>query len=576
MKQYLDFLRLILAEGVEKEDRTGTGTKSVFGVQMRFPLQAGFPLVTTKRVYFKGVVEELLWFLKGDTNISYLQRKQVKIWDQWADEQNNLGPVYSALWRRWPVKSNESVVIPQRVGPAAGPVEVPDHVDVTPLPSEYEGDLPIEYVNGDQPFRLIKELGTLGGKNTQYLIQFTNTGNIAQVSRPNLRSGTGIKDVYHARVLDVACIGRPRKEFDSSVYDLWHNMVARCYNQNHPSYPLYGALGVYVSPRWLCFENFLNDISCLPYYEEWCQQPFEYDLDKDYFGSNCYDVTTTLFVDKVYNKALSHPLRPMQATSPKGQTFLFSMRDDLVKFLGISDETLRNFEKGVYDKSRLKGWVITDYTPPEGMLIRRKLYIDQIGELLHNLKTKPFSRRHLVSGWNPELLPDETLSPVDNARRGKQALPPCHTLYQFMVEPINLMTAAPYYGISIEGRLLSEVRAEYDARGLPKLQLSCQLYQRSGDAMLGIPFNIASYALLTMMIAQVSGMAPGTFIHTVGDAHIYKNHLEQVDLQLSREPRPLPTMRLNPDVTDLFAFCFDDFTLENYQPHAHISAPVAV
>lgn len=264
MRQYLDLLTHILDNGVYKSDRTGTGTQSCFGYQMRFDLQKGFPLVTTKKVHLKSIVHELLWFLKGETNIAYLKENNVSIWDEWADEQGELGPVYGKQWRSWEGKDGRVV--------------------------------------------------------------------------------------------------------------------------------------------------------------------------------------------------------------------------------------------------------------------------DQISDLIKQIKSNPDSRRLIVSAWNVADLPD-------------MALMPCHTLFQFYVA---------------EGKL------------------SCQLYQRSADVFLGVPFNIASYALLTMMIAQVCDLEPGDFVHTFGDVHIYSNHMEQVKLQLSREPYPLPVMKLNPAVKDIFAFRFEDFTLENYQSHPAIKAPVAV
>ena len=264
MQQYLDLLRRICRDGVMKTDRTGVGTQSVFGHQMRFDLRQGFPLLTTKKVHLKSIIYELLWFIAGDTNVRYLQEHGVTIWDEWADENGELGPVYGHQWRSWPA---------------------PD-----------------------------------GGS------------------------------------------------------------------------------------------------------------------------------------------------------------------------------------------------------------------IDQLSQVVDTLRNHPDSRRMIVSAWNPGEL-------------DRMALPPCHCLFQFYVA---------------EGRL------------------SCQLYQRSADVFLGVPFNIASYALLTLMMAQVCGLEPGEFIHTTGDTHLYRNHFEQVALQLSREPRPLPTMRLNPAVTDLFAFRYEDFTLEGYDPHPAIKAPVAV
>lgn len=274
MQQYLDLIRHIQAEGVEKTDRTGTGTKSVFGYQMRFDLAQGFPMVTTKKLHLKSIILELLWFLKGDTNIQYLQENGVRIWNEWADEKGNLGPVYGYQWRNW---------------------------------------------NGEE--------------------------------------------------------------------------------------------------------------------------------------------------------------------------------------------------------------------------------IDQIKDIIHTLKTSPDSRRMLVSAWNPSVLPDTTKSFSENVANNKVALPPCHAFFQF-----------------------------YVANG----KLSCQLYQRSADVFLGVPFNIASYALLTLLMAQVCGLEAGDFVHTFGDAHIYSNHKEQIELQLSRTPKTLPTMKINPDIKDLFAFTFEDFELIDYDPYPLIKGAVAV
>lgn len=282
MQTYLNLMQHVLDHGHVKTDRTGTGTRSVFGWQMRFDLEAGFPVLTTKKLHLRSIIHELLWFLQGSTNIAYLKENGVSIWDDWADEDGELGPVYGKQWRRW-----ETVV-----------------------PGE-------------------------------------------------------------------------------------------------------------------------------------------------------------------------------------------------------------------------------DGAPPA---IRT---IDQITQLVDGLKNNPDSRRHLVCAWNP--------GEVD-----RMALPPCHALFQFYVAP----------------------PAPGDADQRPRL--SCQLYQRSADIFLGVPFNIASYALLTMMIAQVCGYRPGEFIHTLGDAHLYSNHLEQAKLQLSRDTRQLPVMRINPTVKDLYAFRFEDFTLEGYEPHPHIPAPVAV
>lgn len=282
MKQYHDLLKHVLNNGYTKSDRTGTGTISVFGYQMRFDLNKGFPLVTTKKVHAKSIVHELIWFLSGSTNIQYLKDNGVKIWDAWATDAGELGPVYGEMWRSWP--------------------------------------------NG------IDEYG------------------------------------YRAT-------------------------------------------------------------------------------------------------------------------------------------------------------------------------------IDQIKNVIKEIKENPDSRRLIVSGWNPSLLPDPNLSPKQNAEQGKQALPPCHTLFQFYV---------------IDGKL------------------SCQLYQRSGDIFLGVPFNIASYALLTHMVAHECGLGVGEFIHTLGDAHIYLNHVEQVNIQLMRKPMELPTLKLNPEVKRVLDFKYEDIVIDGYESWPAISAQVAV
>ena len=274
MKQYLDLVKYVLEQGNEKSDRTGTGTKSVFGYQMRFDLSEGFPMVTTKKLHLKSIIYELLWFLKGDTNIKYLNENGVRIWNEWADENGDLGPVYGHQWRNW---------------------------------------------NSDG--------------------------------------------------------------------------------------------------------------------------------------------------------------------------------------------------------------------------------IDQIKNVIETLQNNPDSRRMMVAAWNPSVLPDNSKSFSENVTAGNAALPPCHAFFQFYVN---------------DGKL------------------SCQLYQRSADIFLGVPFNIASYALFTMMIAQVCDLQPGEFIHTFGDAHIYSNHYERLELQLSRDPRPLPKMIINPEIKDIFDFKFEDFNLVDYNPHPHIKGAVAV
>jgi len=285
MRQYLELMRTIRDRGAAKPDRTGTGTRSIFGYQMRFDLAAGFPLLTTKKLHTRSIIYELLWFLRGKTNNLWLKERGVRIWEPWADPDGELGPIYGYQWRSWPTRDGQ--------------------------------------------------------------------------------------------------------------------------------------------------------------------------------------------------------------------------------------------------------------------------HIDQISQVIQQIRDNPHSRRHIVCAWN--------VGELD-----RMALPPCHVLFQFYVSPPTETRGG-------------DDRARLDNRGADnRARLSCQLYQRSADVFIGVPFNIASYALLTMMVAHVTGCAPGEFIHTFGDAHLYENHLEQVDEQLEREPRPLPTMKLNPEVGSIFEFTYEDFELTGYNPHPHIKAPVAV
>lgn len=304
MKQYLDLINDILDNGSVRSDRTGTGTVGVFGRQLRFDLSEGFPLVTTKKVFLRGIIEELLWFLRGETNIQSLLDKDVHIWDDWATEKGEIGPLYGPQWRAWKGKAASS---------------------------------------------------------------------------------------YHT---------------------------------------------------------------------------------------------------------------------------------------GLNRER-----------------------------------IDQISALIEGLKNKPFSRRHIVSAWNVEDLPDESISPQDNVRLGRMALAPCHCFFQFYVDDV-----------------LENGNPVIDRRtGKAMRKLSCQLYQRSADAALGVPFNIASYALLTMMVAQCVDMVPGEFVHTFGDAHVYLNHVETfLEKQATRKPFPLPQLKIRTDCTDIFGFSVSDFELVGYQCHPGVSYKIAV
>ena len=517
MRQYHDLLRHILATGTRKTDRTGTGTVSVFGPQMRFNLAEGFPLVTTKKVHLKSIIHELLWFLRGDTNNYPLEAKGVKIWREWADpETGDLGNVYGAQWRRWEAPSDEVVAV------AIRPKEASDtFAYATPLLEADAANVLGEYVT-KQGEKFVVHHKVRGGKNAVYLLQFATTGSLVEASLPNIKAGE-VKDPYAANVCGVGCIGKPGAH-EPRLYNLWRNMLARCYDQAHPQYGFYGGKGTTVSTQWKCFECFQREITEVPYYNSWKLAHKQFELDKDYFAANQYAKSTTIFLDKDYNRQLGQFAR---AFSFGGK--LYVSPKECAEQNGLDRRRISDILLGI-SAAAMRYASLQNAQPPSGFVYRKQRVIDQISQIIHQLRTQPDSRRMVVSAWNVADLP-------------KMHLPACHALFQF-----------------------------YVADG----KLSCQLYQRSADVFLGVPFNIASYALLTLMVAQVTGLQPGEFIWTGGDTHLYANHLEQAELQLTREIRPLPTMRINPAVTDIFGFRYEDFELVNYEPWPAIKAPVAV
>jgi len=522
MKQYLELLQDILDNGIEKSDRTGTGTYSLFGRQMRFNLQDGFPLLTTKKLHTKSIIHELLWFLKGDTNIKYLNDNGVKIWDEWADENGDLSNVYGAQWRRWQTFSERLVLVQ---------VRTPDDSLATPPPSFIEvdsaskDDLVGEVFSNNQglKFQIKRNLGTVDG-SSRYLVQFCESLGAVTTQRLNLRRGQ-VKDPYHKTVAGVGYLGNTENLiYNERLYNLWGSMIARCYNKKHQMYRLYGGRGVSVSNEWHCFADFIKTIGQVPFYSHWKNNPGGFQLDKDYFGANQYSKKTTIFLKKKDNVGL---------TTQTGKVFklkdkMFIAQWELARFLNVHGQNVSNWVLTGKDKSgTFKDVEIIE--PPPGFVYRKQRLADQIDWVINEIKRDPNSRRLIVSAWNPIDLPD-------------MALPPCHCLFQFYV---------------VNGKL------------------SCQLYQRSGDYFLGCPFNIVSYSLLTMMIAQQCDLDLGEFVYTLGDTHLYKNHIEQTKLQLTREPRPLPKMIIN-KATSIFDYKYEDFNLVDYNPWPHIKASVSI
>ena len=539
-QEYLDCLKFVYEKGTDKSDRTGTGTRSYFGYQMRFDLRKNFPALTTKKLFFKGVVHELLWMLSGNTNIEYLTENGVKIWNEWATEDGDLSSVYGAQWRRWkasPSAGSCATLIKDRTH---------DHDDspyfntFTKMSFESSDDyIGKKFKNkaGDQ-FTVIKKINS-DSKNSRYIIQFDNLG-VTEASRPSIKNKT-VKNPYKNTVCNIACIGLPpKRSYHKKSYDMWRNMIARCYDKNHPQYCFYGGSGVGVSNRWKCFENFILDLPRIPGFEDWLLDPGSFSLDKDYFNSNCYSSKTCVFLDKEYNIGLSN-FTPVEYNG-----MIFESIKSLSSHL---DKNSKRISEHYLGKRQIDGVdKIYPYNPPVGFSVRREMYVDQIQRVVNDLKENPDSRRHIVTAWNPSVLPDTSISPAKNAEMGKQALPPCHAFFQF------------YSAERPDG----------------KRELSCQLYQRSADLFLGVPFNIASYSLLTQMIAQVTNHEVGDFVYTLGDAHIYSNHFLQVEEQLGRTPMAPPRLELNMKINNINDFSYEDIKLIDYNSHSSIKAPISV
>ncbi len=467
--QYLDLLKTIKERGVQKGDRTGTGTVSLFGHQMRFDLEEGFPLLTTKKMWWKGIAKELLWILSGSTNVRDLQDQGVTIWDEWGTaekcaeygrDEGDLGPIYGWAWRNFGA----------------------------PYP-----------VSTRQP-------------------------------TPELRDG--LERTYLG-------VGNGTGKQDHPLGKRWEGMMARCYDENAVNYHQYGGRGVHVCDRWLEFSTFAEDAPKLP---GWDRLAANVELDKDAMGTGYrYGTNGCRWVTRSENAELRD--RRVFVLENGGQEYRVSNVSAFCEEHGIDGRNMSDLWTGRKNaKTRYGFRLVRVEDPTKG--------VDQIAEIIKLLTTNPNSRRIILSGWNPK-------------EATQVALPPCHTITQF-----------------------------YVANG----RLSAQMYQRSADVFLGVPFNIASYALLTHMLAFVCGLEVGEFVHTFGDVHIYNNHFDQVEEQLSREPRQLPKLSIKHDraiksegvsdpkgtvqaevaLAQLLDICFEDLTIDGYKPHPKIKAEVSV
>ena len=555
MKTYLDALNFILTNGTERKDRTGTGTIGVFGMQQRYDLSKGFPAVTTKKLAWKSVVSELLWFIEGSGNEQRLREilhgsrdsKKPTIWtanveaDYWKHKSMFTGDcqkIYGVQWRQWPKYDTwmESVtLIPQ--GNKKGN-NTPFHLEIPLQDPDFESadELVGKQLNTNScgEVLVLKKLPTRN-RNTYYRVQFlSGIRSIVECSRPSLRSGTVQNPYAMTAANGNGCYGviSKRSPYITSAYNMWLNMLERCHG-SHPIKTLhYKDKEVFVDSEWRCFSNFYNDIHGLVGFDHWKTSPKSFDLDKDYHGNNFYGRHSTIFLPSWYNRYILPKVDGLlyTATNKKtGEIYKFTSPAFFNKHTKTSGTVDRAF---LHQNGETRNWKFTKESATDGFAWRQQFYVDQLADLVVGLKHDPFSRRHIISAWNPGELE-------------QMALPPCHIMAQFYVSPDN--------------------------------KLSCQMYQRSADFFLGVPFNIASYALFTHMLAQECGYEVGEFVHVIGDAHIYLNHIDAVKEQLSREPlQATAKLSLNPSITDVTKFTMADIELIGYESHSPILAPMAV
>lgn len=525
MKQYLELLEDVLENGVEHDDRTGTGTLSVFGRQMRFDLTKAFPICTTKKVFWRGIVEELLWMVvRGSTDVTELEDRGVNFWSEWKKEDGTIGPGYGEQFRRqthWHSLKDDW----ESEYPATGERLLPKFETLTPY--EDKENLSLvgeEFTSSTGRYKVIKEIMVEGTKKVQ--IQFEGTGYSYEVSSlKSVREGS-VRDRYAKTFLGIGSLGEPTasEDFDQH-YQLWVGMMKRCYDENHIGYMNYGGRGVVVCDRWLVFSNFVEDIKRLPNWNLKLEYPKEYTLDKDVLGEGVYAPDTCMWLSHDNQSVNQRTSKTFIAHTPSGDCILSRGLKKFCREYGLTSTCVSNCLSG--KQKTHKGFRFENIDTDK----YRTIEIDQVKNIIASIRQNPNSRRHVISLWNPKDL-------------SKMSLVPCHgNLIQFFVE---------------QGKL------------------SCMMTQRSGDMFLGVPFNFTFYSLLTHMIAQVCDLEAGEFIHSIGNAHIYVNHIDQVREQLTREPKELPLLWMNPWVKDINDFTADDFKLIGYKHHPAIKAPIAV
>lgn len=534
--EYLQLMLDIQTNGCDKDDRTGTGTKSSFARQMRFDLSDNtIPLLTTKKMFHKGIIHELLWFLQGTGSAKYLIDNNIHIWDEWTSPDGHLDYVYGYQWRRWPVPESTTtdlISIPSYKG-SDSPYSptIRGMIPSTPH-SGRGGDIIGDYftnTSGDE-FRVVSRVSA--NKNTKYQIQFTKTGSTLNVIRPAIKL-RNIKDPYKPSIAGgQGCLGviPTKPTYYKKAYNMWYNMMRRCHDASYlPEYVLYGGDEVFVDSNWRCFENFLHDLRYLPGFQQWKDEPGRYALDKDYLGARFYSKHTCVLISNKYNTQLSNVDGSSITATKDGTTLTHTIIQELARDIGCTGQQISDCLNRSGNHTA-HGWTFYRTQPPEGKLYRKRLFVDQLSNVINQLKHNPHDRRIIINAWNVGMLDD-------------MALPPCHAFIQFWCDNDK--------------------------------NLSCHLYQRSADIFLGVPFNIAQYSILTHMIAHVTGLTAKEFVWTGGDVHLYNNHHDQCDLQMSRGAFDPPKLYLNPGVDDIDDFTFSDLRIADYQHHDAIKAPVS-
>jgi thymidylate synthase len=535
--QYLEIMKDILENGTEKGDRTGTGTYSKFApTPIKIDLSKEFPLMTTKKMFTRGMIHELLWFLKGDTNIKYLQDNNVKFWDSWADEDGNLGPVYGKQLRDirhhyWVIPKVFEKPKALNPCPLAKPL-VPVFGNFSESKTVLLGKTFESPESG--AYQVIEELPATDKYNhTRFLVQFRDTGCMVDTVYSSVVACT-VKDLYKRSVFGIGYYGHYDESdpFNDLLKDIWRDMIRRCYYTKSKAYKSYGAKGVHVSESWHCFANFQKEVKKIPGWSLKVCEPDNYSLDKDIkLASNRYGIDTCMWASIEEQSWNTTQNMPFSAVSPDGKSEMFLSIGEMARKYNMNLSAIHRCLNGKLKKH--KNWTNFTYllSPEPGAVLRVKI-IDQLKELIYGIKVDPDSRRHMISLWNPHDL-------------HRMNLPPCHGI----------------------------VTNFYVCNGI----LHCSTYQRSADAFLGLPVNLASYALLVELIAHCTNLKPGTLTYNIGDCHIYKNHLDQVEKQLGREILPSPKLVLSSDCPrNILEIEEQHIKIEEYQSHDTIKAPVSV